>query len=145
VEVVEPEEVDVVAPMLVEVVEPEALEVDVVLPEVVTVTSLVEVVSSVVVGVDGFDEAVVADVTDVAVSADVLVDDPALVTDVEVSSPLLAQATPTTRTAAATAVRVAAILRNMVGLLFCLSQLSTRTGQEVFSGVSRRSQSFGSW
>ena len=84
------------------------------LVEVVTVASLEVVVSSEI--VDDVDEF--PDVTDEAVSADVLVDDPALVTEVEVSSSPLAQATPTTRRAAVTAVNVAIILLIMRWLLF---------------------------
>lgn len=144
VDVVDPDEVDVVLAILVDVVEPDVTDVEVAWLEVVAVGLLVDVVLPDVVGVDEGEvsdvtDVAVSDVTEVAVSPDVLVDPPALVTDVDVSSPLLAHATPTTRMAAATAVSIAMILRLIVGLL-SWDPLCGNTGHEVFSGVSRRLQ-----
>jgi hypothetical protein len=132
VDVDEPLLVDVVAPLLVDVVAP--LLVEVVAPTVVGVDEVGEVI---LVGV----VALVADVTstDVPVASeeaeasDVLVDSLAVVIEVDVPSSPLAQATPTTASAATTDVTIP---RTFLTICYLLGerwrQLCVFPRQEVF-------------
>lgn len=158
VDVDEPMLVDVVAlPWLVEVADP--LLVEVVAPALVDVVALpwlVDVVSSTVVGVDEVGdvtlvgvEALVEDVasrdvpvaSDEAKASDVLVDSVGVVIEVNVPSSPLAQATPTTASAATTDVRIP---RTFLTICYLLGEpwgpLCVSPRQEVFRSCSRSSQ-----